>query len=68
MGAETALIMYVQTIDMVTSFQYLGQIRTTTDDDLPEVIINLQKMQQSRAHISRILGWERSDDRTLGRF
>ena len=48
--------MYVQSLEIVTSFKYLGSLLVTTDDDLPAVIFNLQKAQKIWSHIYRILG------------
>ena len=57
---------YVQPLDMVSSFRYLGRILTTTDDYWPKVIGNIQKSQRIWARLLRILGLEGADVWTLG--
>ena len=39
--AATYFRAYVNPIDIINSFRYLGRIFITTDDDWPEVIVNL---------------------------
>ena len=46
MGDETAFRVYDHPLSTVTSFCYLGQILTVTDNDGPEVFGNLRKARQ----------------------
>ena len=50
------------------SLKYLGHLLTLTDDDWPPYIFNLQKARKICSRMSRILGWEDTDDRTPGCF
>ena len=68
MGAEMAFQAYGQPLDTVTSFKYLGRILTITDNDCPEVIVNLRKLWNIWDRLSRILGWKGPDVLALGRF
>ena len=48
---------YVQPLNLVTSFKYLGRILTASDDDWPVVVGNLRKVRKKWVWLSRILGW-----------
>ena len=53
--AATAFRVYVHPLETVKSFKYIERLITATDDDWPEVIINLHKLQKSWYRMSKIL-------------
>ena len=52
---------YVEPLDMVTLFKYLGRVMTAGINDWPEVVVNLRKARKSMARMTRILVWEGAD-------
>ena len=63
-GAETSLQAYGWTLETVISFKYLKRLITKTEDDWPEVIVNLQEARRSWSRILWILGREGADAQT----
>ena len=54
-GMERALQASVWTLNLVTSFKYLGQVLTASDNDWTGVVDNLRKAQFNWDRMSRIL-------------
>ena len=60
-STERAFEAYDAPLEIVTAFDYLGQVMTAVVDDWPAVISNLQKTRKSFERLLRILSHERAD-------
>ena len=67
-GAEMALTVYDHPFTMISSFKYLGRVLSVSDDNCPEVVSNTWKEWNKCARLSRVLGWEVTDARSLWNF
>ena len=67
-GVAQKFTEYVCTMLMVSSFRYLRNKLTETDDDWTAVVSNLRKSLQQWERLSMILGRNGADARTSGRF
>ena len=67
-GAVMEFQVYGYPLETVTSFKYLVHLITAIYDYFPEVIVNLQKERNIWYCLSRNLGREGEDPRTLGCF
>ena len=65
---ERALEAYVEPLENVTAFKYLGRVTTEGDDDWPAVVGNLQRERKSWGRFSRILRQEGADLKVSGHF
>ena len=52
----TAITAYGIPLSPFISFKYLGRFLSESDKDLTEVVHNLQREQQKRTRLSRVLG------------
>ena len=59
---------YSRPLVKVLEFKYIGRVMTVSDDDWPEVVVNLRKSRRRWERISRILGRYGEYPRTLGDF
>ena len=65
---EIAFKAYVHPLKMISSFKYPGRILSASGNDWPAVVANMWKAWKKWYQISRILGREGGDTRTLGMF
>ena len=59
---------YGTLLTTVSSFRYLGQTLSSTDDDWPAMERNLRRAQVKWGHLAKILEREGVDKRMSGRF
>ena len=59
---------YGHPLDMVTSFQYLGRVILTADDNWPEVVQNMAKTREVWRRMTRILSKEGAEPWVSGVF
>ena len=64
-GSEMAITAYGTPLAPVTSFNYLGQIKTAVDNNWPTVVSNLWKTSQKWSKLIRVLGRDGADAWTL---
>ena len=67
-GSAMALRDYVQPLETVSPFKYLGRLLTADCDDCPYFIANLWKSRNIWSSLDWILGREGADTSKLGRF
>ena len=67
-SAERAFQAYGRTLEMVTSFKYLGPVLTGEEDDWTAVVGNLRKARNFWARLARILVLEGASSRVSGMF
>ena len=67
-GSALAFKAYLQTLVMVSLFQYLGRTLMEVKDDWQSVVTKLRKVQTVWSRLSRILGREGADARTFVSF
>ena len=67
-GTERAIRSYGRLRTTVTAFKSLDRILTDLGNDWPPVVSNLCKSRKRWEYMSRILGIEGADTRTLGNF
>ena len=65
---EKAFEAYVEPLENVTTFRYMGRVLTAVDDDWIAVVGNLGKAQKSWERLSRILIWEGADTKMSRSF
>ena len=63
--AETSITEYGIPLALVNSFKYPGQILKAANNGCLLVVINLRKARQEWARLTRLLGREGADSRTL---
>ena len=63
---ERAFEAYMEPLENVTAFKYLGWVLTAGDNDWLAVVGNLGKARKSWGRLSRILSWEGADPKVLG--
>ena len=66
--AETELLVYAQKMANVGAFKYLGRLLFTNDDDWPEVVTNLSKVQKKWIRVLLIMSQELVDTETSRMF
>ena len=67
-GTATEITAYRIPLTQVAYFKYLGRFLSGSDNYWPAVVRNLLRAQQKWALLSRVLGREGADARTLGRI
>ena len=65
---ETAITAYGIFLTPVDSFIYIGRFLLVLYSDWTTVVLNLHREQQKWAQLSRVLGKEGTDARTVGRI
>ena len=59
---------YYRTLEIVLSFKYLGRLLRATNNDFPEVVVNLWKASKIWFGLDQILGQDGVDTQILERF
>ena len=67
-SSERAFEAYMEPLENVTAFRYLGRVLTAGDDDWLVVVGNLEKARKSWGRLSRILSREGADPKVSGSF
>ena len=65
---DRAFEVYMEPLENVTAFRYLGRVLMAGGDEWLAVVGNLGKARNSWGGLSRILIWEGADPKVLGMF
>ena len=65
---EWAFKAYMEPMEAVSEFRYLGRLLTPTDDGCPEVAGNIKKAQRSWGRLARVLVGEGTDPKESRTF